>query len=599
MNSGSKTLIRVLLATIVGSLSFSAMATTSQAAVKKPVSVYPMPGTPVASDKTTISFRGLKPKNLGPIKVYGGKSGRHGGKRLVHSDGNGVSFIPKRSFTPGEKVKVYTKKRIKRTNKGDFAFRIGRFYGNDDKKGKPGEPNKFPKLKSRPDLKPPNMKVETLTDEASPGKIFVAPRQDGMVITDNFGRISYLQQAGHGGKGDSILNFQNQTYEGKPVLTYWKGASSTTGFSQIGTFEILNRKYNRIARFQPGNGYKADIHEFAITPRNTALVLAYRGVLWNSTSVGLGKNAKILDNVIQEIDIKTGAVLFEWHSLGNVGLKSSAGETPDDGSPYDYFHANSIKMDGDSYLISARRQSTIYRVDRKTARIRWALRGDGRKGSFKMGPGTSFGYQHDAQRLPNGNISLFDNGSGRGVPEVNPTSSGLVLKLQGKGKNRSASLVKRYSHPDGIVSGSQGNMDTNGDNHLVGWGSEAQLTEFNAAGDVVLDMTFYDAPSSSYRAYKGNWVGIPKGRPAIASEAVGEGATVYASWNGSQSIAEWKVFSGAGAGSLSEVGSAPWANLETAIDVASIGARVQVQAFDREGKKIGQSKVVAVGTQSR
>ncbi|MDQ2701071.1 MAG: arylsulfotransferase family protein, partial [Actinomycetota bacterium] len=356
--------------------------------------------------------------------------------------------------------------------------------------------------------------------------------------------------------------------------------------------------YNRIARFQPGNGYKADIHEFAITPRNTALVLAYRGVRWNGTKMGLGKNTKILDNVIQEIDIKTGAVLFEWHSLGNVGLSASAGKPPADGAPWDYFHANSIQWDGNSYLVSARRPSTIYRIDRQTTRIRWALRGDGRKSSFKMGPGTGFGYQHDALRLPNGDISLFDNGSGRNVPEVNPTSSGLVLRLSSKGKTRTASLVKRFSHPDGIVSGSQGNMDSHEGNFLVGWGSVSQLTEFNAAGDIVLDITFKNSPVSSYRAYKGNWLGIPKRRPAIASEARGAGATVYASWNGASNIAKWKVFSGKNAKSLTEVGSAPWSNLETAIRTDSIGARVQVRAFDDQGKRLGQSKVVPLGRQS-
>jgi hypothetical protein len=596
-----RTLKRLCLV-VVSLFAFTGLSGTAQAAKKpKPVSVYPAPGTPVASDKTTISFRGLKPKHLGRIKVVGAKSGVHGGKRVRHSDGRGVSFNPRRKFVRGELVRVYTGKRIKRARNGDFRFRIGRFYGSDDRKGGPGTPPTTDGLRSRPDLKPPVLKVEKTTDQAAPGKLFLAPKEDGLTIADNFGRISWFRPTGFGGTGESVYNFQAQEYRGKPVLTYWKGASTSTGFSQIGTFEILNRKYNRIARFQPKNGYRADIHEFDISPRNTALVLSYRGVYWNTSSVGGPKKAKVLDNVVQEIDIKTGAVMFEWHSLGNVGLKASAGEQPDDGSPWDYFHANSIKMDGDSYLVSGRRPSAIYRIDRDTARIRWILRGDGGPSGFKMGPGTSFAYQHDAVRLPNGNISLFDNGSGRGVPTINEESSGMILKLTGNSKKtRKATLVKRFNHPAGIVSGSQGNMDVqeNG-NALVGWGSVSQATEFNPQGDVVLDISFADAPVSSYRAYKSPWQGIPKRRPAIASEATATGATVWASWNGAQHIDRWRVLTGPNAGSLEPVASSPWRGLETEIPMGTPGARIAVEAIDADGKVLKRSAVVPVGVQKR
>ena len=40
---------------------------------------------------------------------------------------------------------------------------------------------------------------------------------------------------------------------------------------------------------------------------------------------------------------------------------------------------NATKADGDAFLISGRRTSTIYRVDRFTAKTKWRLRGDGVK----------------------------------------------------------------------------------------------------------------------------------------------------------------------------------------------------------------------------
>lgn len=587
--------------------SFGALTASAEAKSKKPVSVFPAPKTPVASDDTTFSFRGVKPKNLGPVKVFGSKSGRVGGKRLAHSDRKGVSFIPKGKFEPGETVKVYTKKRIKRTNKGDFWVKIGRFYGDDDTDPGPGNPPANDGLKSRPELKPPTLDVLVNKPEASSDKIFFAPKNDGATIADNAGRIRWYRPSGVSTKGSQYYNFQPQTYKGRPVLTYWLGASGVQGFSQVGAYEILNNKYNRIARITPGNGYGPNIHEFSLTGRDTALVQAYRGVEYDLTPVGGAKNGKILDNVVQEIDIKTGAVLFEWHALGNVGLKASETAPPEDGSRWDYLHINATKADGNSILVSGRRTSTIYRINRRNANTRWRLRGDGMKpktNSFKIAPGAEWGYQHDMERLPNGNISLFDNGSDRpntGLPVVNDESSILVLKLSGKGKNRTASMVKRYTHePDPVVAPSQGSarLLDNG-NWFAGWGQVSHMTEFAPDGKVVWDATFFDSPVNSYRSFKAPWVGKPKDRPAIASEADGNGAKVYASWNGSTKVQSWKVLTGDSADNLTEVGSSNWKGLETMISIPTVDSKVQAVAYDGLGEKIGQSGLIDLGEQSR
>jgi hypothetical protein len=604
MAFGRKSFVRYPLAALATLLSLGLFAGGAQSSQPKPVSVYPAPTTPVASEQTTFSFRGLKPGKLGKVRVVGAKTGQVGHTRLNHSDGRGVSIVPKKSFQPGEVVRVSTNRRIRRANNGNFWVRIGKFYGNEDVGG-PGLPIPTDGLKSRPDLKPALLNVVTKTDQAAPGMFFYAPRDEGLTITDGAGKVRWNQPTGFGNPGGTnITDFRAQTYNGKPVLTYYKGSQSTTGFSQSGFFEILNDRYNRIARFTPGNGYKADIHELRLTPRDTALVLAYRGVLWDMTSVGGPKEGKVMDNVVQEIDIKTGAVVFEWHALGNVGLKSAEKVIPEDGAVWDYFHVNSAAPDGDSILVSGRSQSTIYRIDRKTARVRWRLRGDGIKpktNSFKMGPGTSFGYQHDAIRLPNGDISLCDNGVGNGYgPPVNEKSSGLILKLSNTDTGREAKLVKRFNHPDGVSSISQCGMhpQPNG-NFVVGWGSVKRFTEFTPDGEVAFDATFNTAGRPSYRAYKSQWVGRPNDRPSISSEADGPGATVWASWNGSTSVASWKVFTGETAGSLTEVGSSPWQDLETEIPVPSVQSKVQVVAYDKDGKKLAESGLTPLGQQSR
>ncbi|MGA7396186.1 MAG: arylsulfotransferase family protein [Solirubrobacterales bacterium] len=595
---------RVPLLAIAVLLAGLAFDSAAQAAKPKPVSVFPAPGTPVASDSTTFSFRGLKPGQLGPVKVVGSRSGFHGGKRLAHSDGKGVSFVPHRRFKPGETVRVFTKRRIKLTRNGDFTVQIGRFYGPDRKSSVPEIPNQYPRLHSRPDLRPTKLDVLARNESTYPGKIFFAPKQTGLTIADSYGRTTWFQATGHGGNGEEVQNFGPQRYEGRQVLTYWKGSSSSDGKSQIGYFTILNRSYGKIARFRVGNGYKPDAHEFTITPRNTALVLAYRAVRWDTSKFGGLRNGKLFDNVVQEIDIKTGAVLFEWHSIGNVGLEATVSKPEPDGSAWDYFHVNSVVNDGDSVLVSARKVNTLYRIDRATGRVRWRLRGDGMKGktnNFAMKPGARFGFQHDARRLPNGDISLFDNGSAKRLSTVRAQSSGMILRIEGrKGKRPVVTLVKRYPHrPEPIVAGSQGSAQVlPGGNMFVGWGSRSQITEFTPDGNVAFDATFADAPVNSYRARKEQWTGFPTDRPAIASRRTKKDAVVWASWNGADRVHTWQVFTGPNAKSLKPVKSALWTGLETKIPFRQLGSWVMVRAIDREGKLLRRSAVARAGTRA-
>ncbi|MCB0828838.1 MAG: arylsulfotransferase family protein [Solirubrobacterales bacterium] len=566
----------------------------------KPVTVFPSPGTPVASDSTTFSFRGLKPGDLGPVTIRGSRTGYHRGRRLAHSDGHGVSVIPERGFMPGELVSVFTGKRIRGARGGDFRVRIGRFTSDGRKRSRPKEPNGFPRLKSRPDLRPPALKVLTSDPAAAPGRVLFAPKQTGLVICDRLGRITWFRPTGFGGRGQEVQDFKVQRYRGSPVLTYWRGDAGRNGPFQVGSYNILDRRYRDVARFGTGNGYRPDAHEFTITSKNTALAIAYRSVRWDLRKHGGGRQGKVFDNVVQEIDIKTGAVLFEWHSLGNVGLDASVSRRPKNGDTWDYFHANSVAEDGDSLLVSARKVSTIYRIARKSGRIKWRLRGDGRKpraNDFRVGPEARFGFQHDAERLPNGDISLFDNGSARSLSTVvRNQSSALVLRPRSSGEMSEVIPVGRFEHPQPIIAGSQGSTEVlPGGNVFVGWGSRSRITEFAPDGGVVFDAVF-SAPVNSYRATKADWTGRPVSRPAMASKRGKRGATVWASWNGRDDIVYWRVLTGPGRKRLDPLTASFWTGLETAIPAERLGAWVRVQAFSGEGTLLGQSKVARVGT---
>ena len=138
------------------------------------------------------------------------------------------------------------------------------------------------------------------------------------------------------------FNLEVQTYKGETVLTWWEGHH--TGFGQ-GEYVICDHFYREITRLRAGNGYEGDHHEFLITPEDTALITIYSKVPVDLSYIGGPTDGTVLDGIVQEVDIETGEVLFEWHSLEHVALEESYWEPKEDQEEsLDYFHINSIAV---------------------------------------------------------------------------------------------------------------------------------------------------------------------------------------------------------------------------------------------------------------
>jgi hypothetical protein len=118
---------------------------------------------------------------------------------------------------------------------------------------------------------------------------------------------------------------------------------------------------------QAGNGLRGDLHEFLLTSRGTALFTSYVITTADLRSVGGPKGGTIQDAIFQELDIATGRVLLEWHSLDHIALAESYWPT---GKAWDYVHLNSVDVDADdgNLLVSSRNTHTLYKVDRARAR---------------------------------------------------------------------------------------------------------------------------------------------------------------------------------------------------------------------------------------
>jgi hypothetical protein len=528
-----------------------------------------------ASPNTQISLLGVPSAELGHVTVRGSQTGSHSGHLRPYSQGDGASFVVSKPFQTGELVTVHGDITAPGQPRHRFAYHFTVAW-QDALPHKPagrqpsGSSSEVQHYHSRPDLQPPAVSVTTSTPQVAPGYLFAAPYSgpggDGPMIFDNSGQLVWFDPLP---TGTEATNLQVQQYEGHPVLTWWQGYIPPQGFGE-GEEMIADSSYHQIV-VKAGNGYQADLHDFKITPQGTGLLTVFDPIHCDLSSVGGPHGGAVTDGVYQELDLHTGLVRREWHSLDHVALSethSSASEATIEW-PLDFFHINSLDLHADgSMLISARNTWGLYQLNATTGQISTSI--GAKHSTVKLESGTATAFQHDATELPNGTISVFDNG---GVPKVHPQSRGIVIAVNPQTKTDT--LLAQYEHPKAISSGSQGNLQTlsNGDIFL-GWGSEPYFSEFSSAGQLLFDAHL---PA--------------KDAPAVAASAasVSSPVSVYASWNGATNVASWRVLAGASAATLAPVALAPRSGFETTIATPGPAAYVAVQALDATGAVLGTS----------
>lgn len=415
---------------------------------------------------------------------------------------------------------------------------------------------------------------------------------------------------------------------------------------------MLDSSYELFRKLEPvGEGLRGDLHEFRITDRGTALITVYNPVPADLTSVGGPEQGWALDCLVQEIDIDTGDLVFEWSAVKHVAINDTvrkfAGE--DDGTTpetaFDFFHLNSIDVDDEgNYILSARHTSSILCVAPRDngGEILWTLGGKSNAFRDVSGGATDFMYQHDARHHGNATLSLFDNAAAERAGPASPHahSRGLLVRLDTTAMT--ATLVRAYADPANPRAAlSQGSMQVLGDRVVLGYGWLPFVTELasdnddddednnDEEGDRVLCAVEL-APwvsarwglVNSYRAFKAaSWVGRPTAPPAVYFDAAA--ARVYVSWNGATEVRRWVLqgaeWTGLRDSANTNINSTPNANanvnanaagtdaeagfvdlgdvvkdsFETAFDVAShMPWYLRVAAVDRDGNVLAHSRIV-------
>ena len=449
--------------------------------------------------------------------------------------------------------------------------------------------------RTEPDIIPPSLQLTDYGVDPARGLVMTTPSplpvgrtlttteaveqglgMTGAMITNPNGSLVWFQES-----PPLTTNLQVQNYRGNPVLIYWTGRIQTgIGY---GNGYILNQAYEPVATVKAGNGLQADLHEFNITPENTALISAYRTRAADLTAIGGPASGVAYEGVVQEIDIATGKVLFEWNSLDHVPVAESQIKMQGKG-PQDYFHLNSVALwDANHLLISARNTWAAYLVDRRTGAVVWRL--GGKKSDFSIGPGANFEWQHHIRRIGASQITIFDDAA---YPVEQKQSRALLLNLDTTHKR--ATLARAYTHPAGLLTYYEGSVQVlpNG-NVFVGWGTEPYSSEFLPNGELLYDLRF-PTNDQSYRAFRFDWTATPSTSPKLVGgpDQIG-GYALHASWNGATQVAHWQVLSGKSASSLDPIALVPKSGFETAITAHPTGSYVAVAALDVHGKRLGVS----------
>ncbi len=461
------------------------------------------------------------------VIVEGSKSGKHQGKIILTEENKTLIFQPYNSFLEGETVTVKLTKNLKSISGVVipgliFTFKISKI---DLNKKIMNDPKLYSNLLQKyfqinikklqkvnlehqkqvnketftiqKDSLPsdfPSFGIDSVNNPA-PGYIFYAPilfpgwESAYMIISDNYGTpIFYRKMQG------AVFDFKKLD---NGYLTYFELGPDK--------YYIMDISYNVIDSLYMQNGYLTDLHDIVVLNNKHFLLMSsdYEHVDMDTVVAGGDSNATVIGVVIQELD-ENKNVVFQWRTWDHYKITDATYDINLLGSTIDYAHCNSIQIDTDgNILLSTRHLDEVTKIDRQTGEIIWRWGGKYCKNNqftFINDP-IGFSHQHNVRRIPNGNITLFDNGN------LHYPQYSRVCEYQIDEKNKLATLIWEYKNNPTTFSNAMGDAERL-DNHntFIGWGSgqNPAISEVRADGTITYFQTM-PATLINYRAFKFPW----------------------------------------------------------------------------------------------
>jgi len=474
------------------------------------------------------------------ITVIGSKSGEAAGQVVLSSDGATLIFKPDARFSPAEEVVVTLHPGL-RTRSGDavpsfsFAFQVTPLEEPLNPYAYVAELNPKHFAEKIAEQSRPIAQDDPLPDaygfelvhygDPSPGCFFLAPTH----VTDLEGYNLIVDNDGN-------LVYSEHVDTGMPVelkvapsgwLTYGKMYEESPFGVAAGLTEyyIMDSTYSIVETIQMGNGYIADFHEFQILANGHVLMLGYdiQQVDMSEIVEGGYPGAMVVGSIVQELDNPVAAtgqernVIFQWRSWDHYELTDSYQDLTQ--STVNPIHLNSIEMSNDGHLIiSSIGLGEVTKINRRTGEIIWRMGGKNNEFTFinedQANDPVYFMFQHDVRQLDNGNLTMIDNGNnnpnvGGGDVPVRPYTRAVEYELDETAMT--ATRVWEYRHDPDIFVGNFGSVQRldNG-NTVIGWGAASMtgspaITEVDASGTVISELSFDRLLLASYRAYRFDW----------------------------------------------------------------------------------------------
>ena len=468
------------------------------------ISISPVPGSKYHNPETSIILKFESPVKFNSIKndlfiINGSKKGYFDITYETSHDQKTIVLKTNKKFDYGETIFVHANKAIEletglKINIPDFSFHIKYFEAELTNTNNEFSTN----LDSKNEDYFPPITV-SVNDNPADGKIFfhnlsaLASDNDRFyAIIENDGTPFFKQQ-----DNDKGLSF---TLQKNGYITFWNNKN----------FYMLDSSYSVIDSFACGNGYEADWHELQVLENGHAFLVSWDLQIIDMSQIVAGgqEYATVEGLIIQEIDEKKD-VIFQWRSWDHFEI-TDAVDVDFTTSYVSYTHGNAIEIDTDgNILVSLRLMNEITKIDRVTGNIIWRLGGKNNEFTFINDDG--FCRQHDIRRLPNGNITLYDNGECH-TPQISKAKEYELDET-----NKTATLVWEYEHPKKIYCETMGNVQRldNG-NTFINWGRIADtsmtgdnllpaITEVKPDKSIVYELTFDTFFHMLYRSYRFEW----------------------------------------------------------------------------------------------